>query len=99
MAGSDGRPSSNGPPESSIASSCEARQPGLTRPPLCLRCRRFRKGAFRHTMASYSGTYDTSPRRGAPLRGSGWHRLGNTLKTTVLLAGLTALVLLIGQKL
>lgn len=50
-------------------------------------------------MASYSGTYDTSPRRGTPLRGSGWHRLGNALKTTVLLAGLTALVLLIGQKL
>ncbi len=50
-------------------------------------------------MASYSGTYDTSPRRVTPPRGSGWHRLGNTLKTTVLLAGLTALVLLIGQKL
>jgi heat shock protein HtpX len=50
-------------------------------------------------MSSYSSTYDTSPRGGAPLRGSGWHRLGNALKTTVLLAGLTALVLLIGQKL
>ncbi|WP_224250237.1 zinc metalloprotease HtpX [Hyalangium gracile] len=50
-------------------------------------------------MSYYSSTYDTSPRGGAPLRGSGWHRLGNALKTTVLLAGLTALVLLIGQKL
>jgi heat shock protein HtpX len=50
-------------------------------------------------MSSYSSTYDTAPRGGAPLRGSGWHRLGNALKTTVLLAGLTALVLLVGQKL
>lgn len=50
-------------------------------------------------MSYYSSTYDTAPRGGAPLRGSGWHRLGNALKTTVLLAGLTALVLLIGQKL
>ncbi|WP_224365450.1 zinc metalloprotease HtpX [Hyalangium versicolor] len=50
-------------------------------------------------MSYYSSTYDTTPRGGAPLRGSGWHRLGNALKTTVLLAGLTALVLLIGQKL
>jgi heat shock protein HtpX len=50
-------------------------------------------------MSSYSSTYDTTPRGGAPLRGSGWHRLGNALKTTVLLAGLTALVLLIGQRL
>lgn len=33
------------------------------------------------------------------LKGGGWHRLGNALKTTVLLAGLTALVLLIGQRL
>ncbi|WP_254360650.1 zinc metalloprotease HtpX [Corallococcus exiguus] len=33
------------------------------------------------------------------LKGSGWHRLGNALKTTVLLAGLTALVLVIGQRL
>ncbi|NOK02581.1 MULTISPECIES: zinc metalloprotease HtpX [Myxococcus] len=31
--------------------------------------------------------------------GGGWHRLGNTLKTTVLLAGLTALVLVIGDRL
>lgn len=50
-------------------------------------------------MSYYSSTYDTSPRKGTPLRGSGWHRLGNALKTTVLLAGLTALVLLIGQRL
>ena len=50
-------------------------------------------------MSSYSSTYDTAPRGGAPLRGNGWHRLGNTLKTTVLLAGLTALVLLLGQRL
>ncbi|MBZ4333265.1 zinc metalloprotease HtpX [Corallococcus interemptor] len=33
------------------------------------------------------------------LKGGGWHRLGNALKTTVLLAGLTALVLVIGQRL
>lgn len=50
-------------------------------------------------MSYSSSTFDTAPRGGAPLRGSGWHRLGNALKTTVLLAGLTALVLLIGQKL
>ncbi|MBN1206116.1 MAG: zinc metalloprotease HtpX [Myxococcaceae bacterium] len=50
-------------------------------------------------MSYYSNTYDTSPRGGTPLRGSGWHRVGNALRTTVLLAGLTALVLLIGQKL
>jgi len=50
-------------------------------------------------MATYSSTYDTTPRGGAPLKGNGWHRLGNALKTTVLLAGLTALVLLLGQKL
>ncbi|MDY7229651.1 zinc metalloprotease HtpX [Hyalangium rubrum] len=50
-------------------------------------------------MSYYSNTYDTSPRRSTPLRGGGWHRLGNALKTTVLLAGLTALVLLIGQRL
>ncbi|AKQ64951.1 Peptidase M48, Ste24p precursor [Myxococcus hansupus] len=31
--------------------------------------------------------------------GGGWHRLGNALKTTVLLAGLTALVLVIGDRL
>jgi heat shock protein HtpX len=51
-------------------------------------------------MAYGSSTYD-SPSRGTPaLRGGGgWHRLGNALKTTVLLAGLTALVLLIGQRL
>ncbi|RJS19342.1 protease HtpX [Corallococcus sp. H22C18031201] len=36
---------------------------------------------------------------GPPLKGGGWHRVGNALKTTVLLAGLTALVLLIGQRL
>jgi heat shock protein HtpX len=57
------------------------------------------KGEARHTMSYYSTTYDTSPRGGTPLKGGGWHRLGNALKTTVLLAGLTALVLLIGQKL
>jgi heat shock protein HtpX len=51
-------------------------------------------------MSYYSSTYDTSPRRGlSPRGGGGWHRLGNALKTTVLLAGLTALVLLIGQRL
>ncbi|QAT83922.1 M48B family peptidase [Corallococcus coralloides] len=33
------------------------------------------------------------------LKGGGWHRLGNALKTTVLLAGLTGLVLVIGQRL
>jgi heat shock protein HtpX len=33
-------------------------------------------------------------------RGSGWgHRLGNALKTTVLLAGLTALLLVVGERL
>lgn len=38
------------------------------------------------------------PREG--LRGSGWgHRLGNALKTTVLLAGLTALMLWVGERL
>ncbi|HYO65465.1 MAG TPA: zinc metalloprotease HtpX [Archangium sp.] len=38
------------------------------------------------------------PRGG--VRGSGWgHRLGNALKTTVLLAGLTALLLLVGERL
>ena len=49
---------------------------------------------------AYSRMYD-APARGtpAPRGGSGWHRLGNALKTTVLLAGLTALVLLIGQRL
>jgi heat shock protein HtpX len=51
-------------------------------------------------MSYYGSTYDTSPRRGlSPRGGGGWHRLGNALKTTVLLAGLTALVLLIGQRL
>ncbi len=50
-------------------------------------------------MSYYGSTYDTSPRRGLTPRGGGWHRLGNALKTTVLLAGLTALVLLIGQRL
>jgi heat shock protein HtpX len=38
------------------------------------------------------------PQGGA--RGSGWgHRLGNALKTTVLLAGLTALLLVVGERL
>nr|WP_152622152.1 zinc metalloprotease HtpX [Archangium violaceum] len=38
------------------------------------------------------------PRGG--VRGSGWgHRLGNALKTTVLLAGLTALLLFVGERL
>lgn len=51
-------------------------------------------------MSYYSSTYETSPRRGlSPRGGGGWHRVGNALKTTVLLAGLTALVLLIGQRL
>ena len=39
-----------------------------------------------------SGTL-TMPSRRAPRGAAGWHRLGNALKTTVLLAGLTALVL------
>lgn len=45
-----------------------------------------------------ASTHDTSRRRPA-LQGGGWHRLGNALKTTVLLAGLTALALLVGQRL
>jgi heat shock protein HtpX len=50
-------------------------------------------------MAYSSAPYASS--RGTPVLrgGGGWHRLGNALKTTVLLAGLTALVLLIGQRL
>ncbi|MCY1021511.1 zinc metalloprotease HtpX [Pyxidicoccus sp. MSG2] len=44
---------------------------------------------------AYSGTHN--PSRG--IGGGGWHRLGNALKTTVLLAGLTALVLLLGERL
>jgi heat shock protein HtpX len=44
---------------------------------------------------AYSGTHN--PSRG--MGGGGWHRLGNALKTTVLLAGLTALVLLLGERL
>ncbi|QSQ24604.1 zinc metalloprotease HtpX [Pyxidicoccus parkwayensis] len=47
-------------------------------------------------MAAYSGPHN--PSRGG-FGGGGWHRLGNALKTTVLLAGLTALVLLIGEQL
>jgi heat shock protein HtpX len=45
--------------------------------------------------------YGSSMSRGSPgLRGSGWgHRLSNALKTTVLLAGLTALLLLVGERL
>ncbi len=40
------------------------------------------------------------PREAPGPRGSGWgHRLSNALKTTVLLAGLTALMLLVGQRL
>jgi len=51
-------------------------------------------------MSYYGSTYETSPRRGLTPRGDGgWQRLGNALKTTVLLAGLTALVLLMGQRL
>lgn len=50
-------------------------------------------------MSYHGSTYDTSPQRGLAPRGAGWHRVGNALKTTVLLAGLTALVLLIGQRL
>ena len=48
---------------------------------------------------SAGGRYGSSmPREG--LRGSGWgHRLGNALKTTVLLAGLTALLLVVGERL
>ncbi|XXF80336.1 zinc metalloprotease HtpX [Myxococcaceae bacterium GXIMD 01537] len=49
---------------------------------------------------AYSSAYDTSNRERPVLRGGGgWHRLGNALKTTVLLAGLTALALVIGQRL
>ncbi len=48
---------------------------------------------------SAGGMYGSSmPQGGA--RGSGWgHRLGNALKTTVLLAGLTALLLVVGERL
>jgi len=51
---------------------------------------------------AFTGTHETSRHGGgrpAPSGGGGWHRLGNALKTTVLLAGLTALVLVIGQRL
>ncbi|MBZ4419036.1 zinc metalloprotease HtpX [Myxococcus sp. RHSTA-1-4] len=50
---------------------------------------------------AYSGTHTPSRNGGQPRLsgGGGWHRLGNALKTTVLLAGLTALVLAIGQRL
>lgn len=47
----------------------------------------------------YSGTYDASSREARAPRGGGWHRVGNALKTTVLLAALTALALWIGQRL
>jgi heat shock protein HtpX len=45
--------------------------------------------------------YGSSTSGGSPgLRGAGWgHRLGNALKTTVLLAGLTALLLVVGERL
>ncbi|MFY0565767.1 zinc metalloprotease HtpX [Archangium lansingense] len=48
---------------------------------------------------SAGGMYGSSmPREG--VRGSGWgHRLSNALKTTVLLAGLTALLLFVGERL
>ncbi|MCP3165719.1 zinc metalloprotease HtpX [Myxococcus qinghaiensis] len=51
---------------------------------------------------AFTGTHETSRNGGgrpALHGGGGWHRLGNALKTTVLLAGLTALVLVIGQRL
>ena len=50
---------------------------------------------------SAGGMYGSSTTRMGPgPRGSGWgHRLGNTLKTTVLLAGLTALLLVVGERL
>jgi heat shock protein HtpX len=48
---------------------------------------------------SAGGMYGSSMPRGG-VRGSGWgHRLGNALKTTVLLAGLTALLLFVGERL
>ena len=50
-------------------------------------------------MATYSSTMTRLLAEGPRCKGNGWHRLGNALKTTVLLAGLTALVLLLGQKL
>ncbi|MFP2933267.1 zinc metalloprotease HtpX [Pyxidicoccus sp. 3LG] len=50
---------------------------------------------------AFSDTHNPSRNGGGrpALSGGGWHRLGNALKTTVLLAGLTALVLVIGQRL
>ncbi|MBZ4398808.1 zinc metalloprotease HtpX [Myxococcus faecalis] len=51
---------------------------------------------------AFTDTHETSRNGGgrpALHGGGGWHRLGNALKTTVLLAGLTALVLVIGQRL
>jgi heat shock protein HtpX len=48
---------------------------------------------------SAGSRYGSSMPREGP-RGSGWgHRLGNALKTTVLLAGLTALLLWVGERL
>ncbi|WP_414640694.1 zinc metalloprotease HtpX [Archangium sp.] len=48
---------------------------------------------------SAGGRYGSSMPQGG-VRGSGWgHRLGNALKTTVLLAGLTALMLFVGERL
>lgn len=39
----------------------------------------------------------TSTRLGPSLRGGGWHLLGNYLKTALLLAALSAIILLVGQ--
>ena len=48
---------------------------------------------------SAGGMYGSSMPQGG-VRGSGWgHRLSNALKTTVLLAGLTALMLFVGERL
>ncbi|WP_434348234.1 zinc metalloprotease HtpX [Myxococcus virescens] len=50
-------------------------------------------------MALHSSQDTAGADRPALHGGGGWHRLGNALKTTVLLAGLTALVLVIGDRL
>ena len=58
-------------------------------------------GERNETIMAYRGTHNPS-QSSRPLGlsgGGGWHRLGNALKTTVLLAGLTALVLVLGQRL
>ena len=93
------RPSSSGPLASTTASTSKRRAGrALTRPLACLRSWSSRRE--RNARPWPPAVLSTRPlARRAPLRGSGWHRLGNALKTTVLLAGLTALVLLIGQQL